>query len=326
MAGSRKHERIDAAAHREERRGARRRLRIAPTSVRRIALAAAVYVVAFALVLVLTRGVPDAPSDVAEALVPAVVAFAFLFETMDSAAGMGFGTALAPLLFAMGYEPLQVVPVLLVSESFTGLVAGLFHHEFRNVEYSLSPMNTATRTMLLVAALGMAGAVTSAFVAYYAFPLPEAAIRGYVAGLLLLMAGSNLVQPMLRRRKRYRPRRIVLFAAAAGLNKGMCGGGYGPVVSLGAILSGLHEKTAAAIASMAEGLASLAGAAALLALDGAGVEIALLLLPSVFLGGFAASVGAPYLVRVVPRGFWRYAIPAYAVGIAVFTFIDIAAE
>jgi hypothetical protein len=80
------------------------------------------------------------------------------------------------------------------------------------------------------------------------------------------------------------------------------------------------------MASMAEGLASLAGVAAFFALSAAGVEIDLRLLPSVFLGGFAASVGAPYLVRVVLRGIWRYVIPAYAVGIAVFTFVEIAAE
>jgi len=50
-------------------------------------------------------------------IIPIVIILAFLFETMDSFAGMGFGTGLTPLLLLMGYEPLQVVPILLISEA-----------------------------------------------------------------------------------------------------------------------------------------------------------------------------------------------------------------
>jgi uncharacterized protein len=63
-----------------------------------------------------------------------VIVIAFLFEGLDSSDGMGFGTALAPLLFILGYEPLQVVPILLLSEMLTGLIAGFVHHEFDKSE------------------------------------------------------------------------------------------------------------------------------------------------------------------------------------------------
>ncbi|MDD5081165.1 MAG: hypothetical protein PHC58_04125, partial [Candidatus Omnitrophica bacterium] len=53
---------------------------------------------------------------------------AFIFEYMDSTLGMGYGTTLTPVLLIMGYEPLQVVPVVLISELFSGLLAGFLHH------------------------------------------------------------------------------------------------------------------------------------------------------------------------------------------------------
>ena len=66
------------------------------------------------------------PLDKMIELIPLVIILAFIFETMDSCAGMGFGTGLTPLLFLLGYEPLQVVPILLISETITGFTAGFF--------------------------------------------------------------------------------------------------------------------------------------------------------------------------------------------------------
>ena len=66
-------------------------------------------------------------------LILLIILLAFLFESMDSMAGMGFGTALSPLLFLLGYNPLQIVPVILISESITGLTDTIFDHEFKNV-------------------------------------------------------------------------------------------------------------------------------------------------------------------------------------------------
>ena len=72
-------------------------------------------------------------------LILLIIILAFLFETMDSAAGMGFGTCLAPLLFLLGYSPLQVVPTILISESITGAIDTFFDHELKNVHYSFRP-------------------------------------------------------------------------------------------------------------------------------------------------------------------------------------------
>jgi len=49
----------------------------------------------------------------------------------------------------------------------------------------------------------------------------------------------------------------------------------------------------------------------------------LVLLPSLFTGGFFAALIAPYLVRVLPNKFWRYLIPAYAFGIGIYLILQI---
>jgi hypothetical protein len=100
------------------------------------------------------------------------------------------------------------------------------------------------------------------------------------------------------------------------VNKGLGGGGYGPVITLGAIFSGIIEKSATAIATLAEGCVSAFGLLAFLAISAAGVAVDLTLLPSLWVGAFPAAVIAPYAVRVLPNRVWRYVIPVYALGVA----------
>lgn len=311
-----KHDRIDEPARREEQKSARARMRLSARTGWRLLLVAGIYLAGFVVLSMLVRGVPGGAGELSEALVPTVILVAFVFETLDSAGGMGFGTALAPLLFVFGYAPLQVVPALMAAEAVTGLLAGMLHHEFRNIELSWRPLNQATRSLLLIAGLGAAGAVASAALAYFIVPLPETLIKTYVAVLVLLMGGLMLLHRWLKPHKTYRPRRLVLFAALAGVNKGLGGGGYGPVITLGAVFAGIIEKSATAIAALAEGVVSTFGILAFLAIGAAGVEVDLTLLPSLWAGAFPAAVLAPYAVRVIPNRVWRYLIPVYALGIA----------
>jgi uncharacterized membrane protein YfcA len=132
-----------------------------------------------------------------------------------------------------------------------------------------------------------------------------------------------LMQHWLRPHRIYRPRRLVFFAALAGVNKGLGGGGYGPVITLGGVFSGIIEKSATSIAALAEGCVSIVGALAFLAIAAAGVRVDLTLLPSLWLGAFPAAVVAPYAVRVLPNRIWRYVVPVYAAAIAGLMLFDL---
>lgn len=285
-------------------------------------------VVLFLLVLAgsvvgLGGGLP-ARGTLATLFVPSVILAGFVFETLDSASGMGFGTTLSPLLFSLGYTPLEVVPTLFVTESVTGLLAGVLHHEFENVQFSVSrPLTDATRAVLLLTSAGIVGTVVSIALAYLVIDLPASVIEVYVAILVLGMGVLGLLRRFLPTAERYHPNRLVGFALLAGVNKGISGGGYGPVVTLGQIFAGVYEKTATAITSLAEGLVSVVGALAYVGLFAGGFPVEYGLFPSLFTGAFFAAIVAPYLVRVLPGWVFGYVIPLYAFAIGTFTLVQV---
>jgi len=259
-------------------------------------------------------------------LIPLIVILAFLFETMDSCAGMGFGTGLTPLLFIFGYEPLQVVPILLISEAITGFTAGFFHQEFENVNFRIKkPLNKETKIMINIAILGMFAIILSVFLTYYSIKLEKSIIQTYVA-LLVIVMGIIAMFKLKSKSSSYKPKILTFFSALAGFNKGIGAGGYGPVVMLGQIFSGIYEKTATAIVSVSEGLVSVAGVAAFVLIpvfSNQAIYIDFYLLPSVFTGGFIAAIVSPYIVRVFPNKLWRVVIPVYALGIGLYVLLKL---
>src|ERR671924_1494947 len=217
-------DRIDAAARRERAKPIRERMRLPETGVRNLLLAAGIYVVGFVVLMLLTHVVSSKPAHVDLADIVAVALLALFFETVDSSAGMGFGTALSPLLLVLGFEPLQVVPVLVASQAFTSAFGGLMHSEFANIEFSLRPLNRPMKTALLVAVPGAVGACLAVVLTYFALKLPDTFIETYIAVLVLAMATLIGATALRRRRRDYRPGRLPFFGAVAGVNKGIGSG------------------------------------------------------------------------------------------------------
>jgi len=254
-----------------------------------------------------------------------IIILAFIFESMDSMAGMGFGTALSPLLFLLGYSPLQVVPTILISETITGVIDTYFDHEFKNVRYSFRPLNDATKIGLIIAFVGCIAIFASILLGYFAIDFPDIVIKTYVAVLVIFMGISGFIRVKLRKMEfsNANPKLLIGFSALAGFNKGIGGGGYGPVITMGQIFSGVYEKSATAIVSFSESIVSFVGILTFFLISFAGVNVDLILLPSLFSGGFLAALASPYLVRVIPNKFWKIFIPAYAFGIGIFSFVKI---
>lgn len=251
-------------------------------------------------------------------LIFSVVILAFIFELMDSSAGMGFGTGLTPLLLLMGYDPLQVTPILLISEAITGLTSGFFHHEFQNTTFSFCKLkNAETKITLYIAFIGCLAIMGSVILTYFALEVPTQYIKTYVAILVLLMGCIGILKMKIRTTT-YRPKLLWFLSGLAGFNKGIGAGGYGPVTMMGQLFSGIYEKTATAIVSISEGIVSIVGFTTFILLSSYGVTIDFLLLPSVFSGGFIAAIISPYLVRIIPNKFWKIIIPIYALSIGIY--------
>ena len=207
----------------------------------------------FPSVALLAEGV----SHLSPSAMLAVFLAALVCEYMDSSLGMGYGTTLTPLLLLAGFAPLQIVPAVLVSELITGVAAGWMHHRDGNVDFLRDAR--ARRTVLHLTALSAGGAIAAVFVAV---SVSKFVLGVFITAIVLAMGVIILVTR--ERQVRYRSGSILTVGAVAAFNKGLSGGGYGPLVTAGQVVSGLPAKHAVAITSVAESLTCAVGVAAYL--------------------------------------------------------------
>jgi uncharacterized membrane protein YfcA len=243
-----------------------------------------------------------------------VVGLAIIFEFLDSAAGMGYGTAFTPVLLLMGYEPLQIIPVIMIQQACAGLVGAYMHKEYGNVEWRFHPASETVKLLLIIAAIGILAVIFSITSVYCLLKPGEVWIKLYVAILLLVMGLTAFFS--CKKASIYRPRRMYFFGALAGFNKGVGGGGYGPVVTIGGLLSGVPAKTMMAITAFSEGLVCIVSIIVWFFLLNRGVVIDFVLLPSMILGSILSVIAAPYATRVLPEMAWRTFVPIYCCVIA----------
>jgi uncharacterized membrane protein YfcA len=181
-----------------------------------------------------------------------IILLAFLCEFIDSSLGMGYGTTLTPLLLILGYNPLQIVPALLLSELISGLTASFFHHKFKNVNLSFGTADF--KIAFVMAGCSIFGTLVAVFVA---LNLPSFYVKLYI-GILVLGMGV-LILTTLKLKFRFTWNKIASLGLLASFNKGISGGGYGPIVTSGQILAGVRSKNAIGVTSLAEGLTCLVG-------------------------------------------------------------------
>lgn len=213
-------------------------------------------------------------------LIVTVGAIAFFCEYMDSTLGMGYGTTMTPALMLFGFTPLQIVPAVLLSELFTGILAGTLHHREGNVDFHFKvldfqrmkdglrlpgPVHPDHHTygiqisshlkvvlfLLTATILGSSSAVFTARV------LPQRWTSLYISVMVIAM--GTLILVCFHRQFRYSWKRIISLGFLASFNKGLTGGGYGPLVVSGQMLSGVEGKSAIGITSMAEGITCALG-------------------------------------------------------------------
>ena len=251
-------------------------------------------------------------------IVWSVVFFAVVFEFLDSAAGMGYGTAFTPMLLLMGYEPLQIIPVIMIQQACAGLISAYMHKEYGNVEWRFFPLSETSKLFLIISGIGILAVSFSITSVYGLLRLGQVWIKFYV--VILLLAMGLIAFFCCQKASAYRPHRMYFFGALAGFNKGIGGGGYGPVVTIGGMLSGVPAKTMVAITAFSEGLVCIVSILVWIFWLNNGVVIDFLLLPSMLLGSILSVIAAPYATRVLPERVWRTLVPIYCCIIAGFSF------
>ena len=202
--------------------------------------------------------------EITPALFALIAIIALLCEYADASLGMGYGTALSPILLIMGFLPLQVVPSVLLGQLVGGLAGGFFHHKMGNINLDFRhdqaikkrlrvlgymPRSLDSKVIFILAICGFVGAIAAVF---FALNIPTVALKTYI-GIMVLSIGIVI---LIRRNRKTNLswKGLVGIGLLSAFNKGASGGGYGPLVTGGQIISGREAKSAIGSTTFAEAL------------------------------------------------------------------------
>ncbi len=203
-----------------------------------------------------------------------LVTIALICEFIDASMGMLYGTILSPVLIIAGLDPLIVVPSILLSQAAGGLIASTLHHRLKNAEFKIKAKHPKTivrkvrelgwlgtlrkglsedlRVVFCIVGLGIIVTVLSALVA---INIPKVALKTYI-GVLVLVMGIILIS---RIRFKYTWKKMVGVGILSAFNKGLSGGGFGPVTTAGPLIVGRGGRRSIGVTTLAKATICLAG-------------------------------------------------------------------
>ena len=255
------------------------------------------------LVSILSGLVPLTPALIG------IVVLCFVCESVDSSLGMGFGTTLVPVLLIVGYDPHQLVPTVLVSEFLSGFAAFFFHAEAGNVRPVRGSIHLhAASTLAVFSVVGVAVGVNLALSISKTVLMQIVGVIIIAAGLMILIMGS--------RRITFRYWKVALLGLVASFNKAVSGGGYGPLMTSGQVLSGVEGRASVGITSLSEGFTCLGGAILFLIL---GQPLELALLVPVAAGSLLSVPFSAQIIRIAPENLVKRVIGVFTLVMGLLT-------
>ncbi len=231
---------------------------------------------------------------------------AFTTQYLSGVIGMGYGTILTPVLILLGFNPLNAISSVVLSQLIGNSILSLMHHRLGNADFSRHGVEA--RRALTIGLVGALGPVLAVMVM---LNIPTNALKTYIAALMIVMSILTVISGKLR--VRYSDRKLIVIALIASFNKGLTGGGYGPVVTTGQMILGVNPKSAVAVTSLAEFIAEVT-AVTLYGLTG-------MLNPTLFIPMVIGTVAsAPLIartVKIVPNRTLRGAISTGMTALAI---------
>ena len=176
---------------------------------------------------------------------------AFFCEYIDSAFGMGYGTILTPVLLIMGFEPSVVVPAILLSQATGGFAASIFHHKLENMDIKKN-----SRDFKISVLISLTGIFATIFAAFIAINISKIFLKTYI-GILVISMGLILLT---KKKFTFSWNRMLFLSLLSSFNKGISGGGFGPLITAGQVVSGQKGKNAVGVTVFTEIPICLTGA------------------------------------------------------------------
>jgi uncharacterized membrane protein YfcA len=209
----------------------------------------------------------------------------FIGGFFDNSFGMGYGL-LTPIFLLLGFDPLVVVPTLLLSQAITGFSGTIFHYLYKNVDFS-SASNRESKVFGLFTFMGIIGTILAIFIA---FSFSDLVMLLYIGSMMVIVGFIVLFKINFNGSWN----KLYLISIVAGFNKAISGGGYGPLVTSGQIMSGSDVKNSVGVTQFSECILSALAFLIYFILNDFvkiifTIQLALIMVIS---GAFAAPIGA----------------------------------
>lgn len=249
-----------------------------------------------------------------------IVIVAFICEFIDSSLGMGYGTILSPFLLIMGFPVLEIVPSILITQAVGGIIASASHHKHKNGDFSLKnksndgfflrikkiglvrfvkeELSEDTHTVLAITVLGILATIFSTLVA---ISVSKQILSWYITILVLIMALFILLKFSLK----YSSKRMIFVGLISAFNKGLSGGGFGPIVTGCQIVLGKKEKNSVACTTLSEPLICITAFVSYFFLNG---FAAFSLVSALGIGAIFGGLIGPSFTKRVDKNQFRYII------------------
>ena len=263
--------------------------------------------------------------EITPILFAAVAILALLCEYVDASIGMGYGTTLTPLLLIIGFAPLEVVPAVLLGQLADGLIGGLVHYRVGNISLDFRrderlikeklrglgylPRSLDSKVILVLAICGVIGALVGMF---SAISIPQVVLKTYI-GVMVLGIG---ILVLARKSHTFSWKGLIGVGLVSSFNKGISGGGYGPLVTGGQIISGREAKSSIGSTTLAEAIVCIVGFLGYLLVRG---DIFWTLAMATSLGAIIAAPFAALTVKKVSMGKLKLIIGLATIILGVFT-------
>ncbi|NLF02400.1 MAG: sulfite exporter TauE/SafE family protein [Anaerolineales bacterium] len=174
-----------------------------------------------------------------------VVALALGCGIVDASFGMGYGTVLTPVLLLLGFDAVQVVPAVIASQLVGDVLAVFFHHRAKNVDMSIG--SSDFKVGMVLALFSLLGSVIAVL---FSLKISKFALNLYIGVLVAVVGVVVLISH--QKDRDFSWLRLLFLGSIASFNKGLSGGGYGPIVTAGQLLTGIGARAAIGITSLAE--------------------------------------------------------------------------
>lgn len=240
-----------------------------------------------------------------------MVFLTFIPAVVDSSLGMGYGFTVTPLLLLLDFSPLKTVPAVLFSSLVGDLLSSYYHHQFKNVDFSVR-----SRSFKIAIVMGSLGSIGAFFGALVATGISKFYLSLYIGALVTFLGFFVLFSRKMK--IGFSWSKVIALGVLGAFNKGLSGSGFGPVITTGGLMAGIDEKAAVSIQSLSESFVAVVG---FLTFALSGTQIDWYLVLSMSIGVALSAPVAAYFVHKIDSKKLRSLIAFVAILLGTSTLV-----